>query len=513
MTRITTREQRRSQDLRGAARMLVVALLAGVAGCAASAANRAREQDGPTRPATSGSVASASPNDAPPPSGSASAGTKVDGPGATTARFAPTSATASWIVNLVDHTAYYRIAPLDQGGVVVVGETEFGIGAKHDLFVTRLDDGGQTVWQELGVGRAVRDVAATHDTIFLSTEFTGQVNIAGGSVRATQGSTDLFVGRFSVEGKLLGGRVYATPGFDRAALLAPSPSAGGGALLAHGAFVSASPREAKKGGDVQPVVFTPQGGEDTLLSRLSPSGKLEWTQNLGTSGYDEPRAILTMPDGDVVVVGTRWQTAETEVATLEQAACEGYAMRVGPDGATRWSTSLSSLSTHTQATSITRTAEGRLLVRGSLDRPTPIGTPANDVRRGRGFLASLDDHGKVVSETIVPGATCVAPHPSGHGAIVSHHASASRETERGTATDRSGLYVETDDGKRTIVLPFEGDTVIDHCAFSKTGTLFVAGSTRPGGKLGDLTIGPPRVVRMKVPMSVYTIAFAGAVTF
>ena len=64
--------------------------------------------------------------------------------------------------------------------------------------------------------------------------------------------------------------------------------------MAHGAFASAR---------TGPLVFTPAGGEDTLVSRFDVSGRRLWTRSLGTEGYDEPSSIAVGPDGHIVVGG------------------------------------------------------------------------------------------------------------------------------------------------------------------------------------------------------------------
>jgi hypothetical protein len=473
---------------------------AGLAGCTSTQAPPTTPA-APTTPASSASVA-------PPPSAVAEPA-EVATARASSPAFAPTKATARWIVNLVDHTDQYQLAALPDGGLVVAGESAYGVSAKDDLFVTRLTAKGETVWQHLGVGRRLRDLVAAPNTVLLSTEFSGVVNVAGGSVRATAGSTDLFVGRLDLDGKLLGGRVYATPEFDRVARLAPVPGDSGAVILAHGAFVSApagGPPD-KQSPDAQRIVFQPRGAEDSLVSRLGPTGKIEWTQNIGTGGYDEPEAVAVTPDGDILVVGTRWQSQSAESEALDRNACEGYVTRLGPDGTPKWSTSLSSLSDHTKATSLHLTKNGQLVVRGTLDRPAPIGTVANDARRGRSFRARLDEKGAVLEQKAQDGITCAAVHPSGDATIVAH-----LDKDK-TTSDQNGLYREDDDGSRALLLPFEGETVVHRCAFSPSGDLLVTGRTRPGGKLGGLTLGPPRTVRSKSVVHTYEQAFVGALTF
>jgi hypothetical protein len=435
----------------------------------------------------------------------------VDDPagGRASPRFAPTKAQVSWVINPVDHTARYHLAPLPDGGVVVGGENEYGVELKGDLFLTRLDAAGQTVWQQLGTGRFVRDVVVGPNALFLSTEFSGAVSIAGGSVRATRGSTDLFVGRFGLDGKLLGGRVYATPEFDRVAKLAAIPDGSGALIMAHGAFLSASPSGPpdQRSPDAQRIVYTPRGGEDSLVSRLGPTGKTEWIQNIGTTGYDEPEAVLVAPDGDILIAGSRWQSQSGESEALDRNPCEGYVTRLAPDGTPRWSTGLSALSDHTRATSVQLRPDGRIVVRGTIDRPAPIGTVANDPRRGRAFRAILGDQGAVEELKAQPGVTCAAPHPSGGGTIVAHF------DKDKMASDQNGLYLETNDGTRSLLLPVEGETFLDRCVFSPTGTLFVAGTTRPAGKLGALVVPAPRTVRAQSPLHTYVVSFVGAVTF
>jgi hypothetical protein len=391
----------------------------------------------------------------------------------------------AWLVNPVDHTDAYTLAPDPAGGVFVLGESEVFLGAKDDMFLTRLGADGATVWQTLGVGRNVRHIVLAGEQLFFSTEFSGQVRFGGLSADMTGGATDLFVGKMSLGGAWSWGKVIGTSNYDREGLLAPT--ADGGVIVAHGAFASA-----RKG----PFVFKPQGGEDVLVTRLDANAKHVWTRVIATPGYEEPNALLVDAEGDIYLAGTRWQSRDDWMMALASNPCEGFVTRLSPAGEPTWTTGLGGPAGHTTVSSLTLSSDGTLTVRGTAERAVTIAGAALGPKAGGGLFAKVGKDGQIVAARPSEPAVCLAEHPSGVA----------------FGATKTGVFHEDTSGKRTTIVPFAGEgTAVFRCALGGPGRLYVTGRLSPDGTLGGVRAGKPRVNRSPAWLTTYAVGFVGAI--
>ncbi|MCU0654843.1 MAG: hypothetical protein MUF64_06005 [Polyangiaceae bacterium] len=459
------------------------ARIAGLLGSLLLACGPALAPTAAPEPSPSSASASSPSAPAPPPLASpgASAATSATAAGAPTTPAAPPprDATVRWARNVVDHTTLYRLAPAPGGGLFVLGQSDSFLGARDDLFLTRLDAEGAAVWQHLGVGRMVRSIRASREDLYMLTEFSGRVRFAGMAL-AGGGDTSLLVARLAAKGEVAWGKVFDTPDFDRAAALAPM--ADGGVALAHGAF-----REPRKG-----ATFRVAGGQDTLISRWGPGGELAWTRSLEWPGYDSAAGLVVHPDG-ILAAGTRWKSAETDMPGLKDRPCQGWVARLSPEGAIGWVKPLGEPERHTEVLAVAEAPGGSLLVAGTFAGRTTLGEVALDPALGKGFVARIDGEGTVRWARVIAAPTCLAGSTEGPAYV---------------GAGREVLRVSEDGEIARVFVEPTPEARIDDCTLAGPERLYVSGLTKPGGSLGGKPIGPPMTNRSPAWMSTYEVAFA-----
>ena len=202
---------------------------------------------GEAQGATSTSVAVS----APPPASSSAAPDAA----AVMAPLVARPAKVAFVAELLAHAEPRALASAPDGGLFVVGDTTFGYSYTDDLFLARLTPAGEEVFFTQGTGRNVRDLRTKGDAVFFSTELVGQVRFAGATIPTVGGSTDLFIAKTDLGGKLAWGKMIGTPDYDRGAHLAPS--ADGGVFVSARSLLLAHPRG----------VVVLEGNRATLLER------------------------------------------------------------------------------------------------------------------------------------------------------------------------------------------------------------------------------------------------------
>ncbi|MRG94153.1 hypothetical protein [Polyangium spumosum] len=196
------------------------------------------------------------------------------------------------------------------GNVIVVGvakgNVDFGDGvvtapsAGTDIFVLKLDPGGQHLWHQR-VGRAgsedwrnpsVAVAVMPSGDIVLTGTLSGTLTFSGCAL-PTYGGTDAFVARLAPDGTCVFGKTFG-PADDQAA---------------HGVAIGPG-EEIYVTGDFQVgldlgggTLLEGRGGSDLFVLALDGAGKHLWSQRFGSVGHQVGRSITVSPSGDVVVGG------------------------------------------------------------------------------------------------------------------------------------------------------------------------------------------------------------------
>jgi hypothetical protein len=177
----------------------------------------------------------------------------------------------------------------DAAGGVVAGWTEGALPGKRsaggrDAFVRRSDGEGGVAWtRQFGTPGSdeAAAVAVDRSGVYVAGTTTGRFP---GERRA--GGEDLFVRRYSPEGRLLWQLQLGTPEPDRAAAIAVD----GGSIWVAGTTWGRFPGE-RRG-----------GGADAFVVRLGAEGAARWVRQLGGSG-DDLGLALDVRDGRAYLAG------------------------------------------------------------------------------------------------------------------------------------------------------------------------------------------------------------------
>jgi hypothetical protein len=174
----------------------------------------------------------------------------------------------------------------DGSGVVVVGSTDGRFPKQApagglDAFVARFGPGGRRLWLRQfgtpGIDEAVA-VARHGSGLFVAGSTDGILGTAG------LGGTDAFVGRFTSQGEPRWIRQFGSSGIDRAHGL----GIGAGTVYVVGSTDGVLPGK------------TSIGGTDAFVQTYDVDGGRGWSRQLGTTGTDEARSILSVPGGSFV---------------------------------------------------------------------------------------------------------------------------------------------------------------------------------------------------------------------
>lgn len=224
------------------------------------------------------------------------------------------------------------IAGTDDGGAVVVGETEsFGNGYK-DIYIIKIDkDGGMLSEQKMGGEKEelVRGLTRTRD---------GSLVMVGSREIDRAGDSDFFVLKMDQNGKKIWARTYGGEYED--ILNAVTPTLDGG-IVAAGTTRS-------------------WGSKQTDLSvlKFSKDGKLIWHKIYGYKRYDFANAVTVTREGDFVIAGG--------TDSMGEGVYDVYIIALDRDGELFWSGLYGDRNTDV-AHGITRTSDGSIVVVGESD--------------------------------------------------------------------------------------------------------------------------------------------------
>jgi len=209
-----------------------------------------------------------------------------------------------------------------QGEIYVGGYTRGNLDGLHpgspadDAFVARFDPDGALVWlKQFGdpgaADRVYAVVANPAGGVYVGGYTKGSL---GGATNA--GDKDGWVGSFSATGQLRWIHELGGVGEDKTLAV----------TVANGAVYATGVAGAGMLGG------TALGGADGWVAKFDDTGTVAWLQEIGTSDSDQLAGISTTPDGDVIAVG---DTA----GSLDGTSAGGHdaiAVRVTPTGKVSW---------------------------------------------------------------------------------------------------------------------------------------------------------------------------------
>jgi uncharacterized delta-60 repeat protein len=177
-----------------------------------------------------------------------------------------------------DHA--HSIVALADGGFAVAGYTQSKGAGGQDMWVLRLDEAGNVLWDHT-YGGSETDRA---DSIVALAD--GGLAVAGMTKSKGAGKRDMWVLRLDEAGNVLWDHTYGGANEDRATSIV---------ALADGGFAVA--------GETDGGVVSSQWVADMWVLRLDEAGNVVWDHAYGGAGNDRADSIVALADGGLAVAG------------------------------------------------------------------------------------------------------------------------------------------------------------------------------------------------------------------
>ncbi len=227
------------------------------------------------------------------------------------------------------------IAGTDDGGAVVVGETEsFGNGYK-DIYIIKMDkDGGMLSERTMGGEKEelVRGLTRTLD---------GSLVMVGSREIDRAGDSDFFVLKMDQDGKKIWARTYGGSYED---ILNGVTATLDGGIVAAGTTRSWGSKQT-----------------DLTVLKFSKEGKLIWHKIYGYKRYDFANAVTVTREGDFIIAGG--------TDSMGEGVYDVYVIALDKNGELFWSGLYGDINTDI-AHGVTRTSDGSIVVVGESDSYT-----------------------------------------------------------------------------------------------------------------------------------------------
>lgn len=214
------------------------------------------------------------------------------------------------------------------GGIVLIGSTNSSDGdipknlGGSDIWVCKLDDNGNTLWQQVLGGRnddqGLALLEAPNGDILVAGE-SGSPNTA--YARPHQGALDGWIARLAPNGNKLWEKHYGGSSNDKITGLHALED---GTILVVGVSDS-------EDGDIQQAY----GKKDAWLFSIDAEGEMGWSKNFGGSDNDDILSSQLTPTGDLVLGGTTF--SQDQYIPEHQGEGDCWLFKVNQAGSILWS--------------------------------------------------------------------------------------------------------------------------------------------------------------------------------
>jgi len=253
-----------------------------------------------------------------------------------------------------DSDEAYAITPTKDGGFIVAGRTfSFGNG-KEDVYLIKIDNNGNKIWQKTYGGSDDDEVDAitpTNNDGFIVAGYTGPF-----------GKEDVYLIKIDNNGNKIWQKTYGGNYDDYAHAIAPTKD--GGFIVAGRTFSFGS------------------GMFDVYLIKIDNNGNKVWQKTYGGSDDDGAYAITPTNDDGFIVAG------KTE--SFGNGEKDVYLIKIDNDGNKIWQKTYGGSNDEDEVDAITPTKDGGFIVAG---RTFSFGNGKGDV-----YLIKIDNNGKSSSE-------------------------------------------------------------------------------------------------------------------
>jgi gliding motility-associated-like protein len=174
------------------------------------------------------------------------------------------------------------------------------------------------------------------DNVYVAGNFQGAITIDHSGVSSplvfnSNGSYDIFVAKYTADGKLLWGKSIGGNGLDQINNLAVDID--GNVII--GASYNSSFIDCNPGTGIFNV--NGFGGDDALIVKLDADGGFLWAKSIGGNGTDRGHVVTTDKLGHVIFVGSFSSTASVGSNTLvSKGALDGFMVKYDASGNVLW---------------------------------------------------------------------------------------------------------------------------------------------------------------------------------
>ncbi|WP_413681267.1 SBBP repeat-containing protein [Prochlorococcus sp. MIT 1318] len=222
------------------------------------------------------------------------------------------------------------------GSIYIAGSTHGNLDGEinsggGDAFLTKYDSDGTKDWTQL-LGTTLGDYGYA-----LTTGSDGSIYIAGSTTgdldgETNNGSIDAFLTKYDSDGTKDWTQLFGTTSYDYATALTTGSD---------GSIYISGYTHGNLDGEIN------SGGGDAFLTKYDPDGTKDWTQLLGTTSYDDARALTTGSDGSIYIAGITGGDLEGEVnigtTGTRDGGLDAFLTKYNPDGTKDWTQLLGSL--------------------------------------------------------------------------------------------------------------------------------------------------------------------------
>jgi uncharacterized delta-60 repeat protein len=256
----------------------------------------------------------------------------------------------------------WSIIQSSDGGYAVAGWTSsFGAGSR-DIYVVKLDAGGNVQWTKT-IGGSSDDAAYS---IIQSSD--GGYVVAGWTKSFGAGSYDFYVVKLDSSGNVQWTKTIGGSSDDRAYSIIQSSD--GGYVVAGGTWSFGA------------------GWYDMYVVKLDSGGNVQWTKTIGGSDWDVARSIIQSSDGGYVVAGA--------TSSFGAGWYDIYVVKLDSAGNVQWTKTIGG-SSDDEANSIIQSSDGGYVVAGWTKS---FGAGWEDI-----YVVKLDSSGNVLWTKTIGGSS------------------------------------------------------------------------------------------------------------
>jgi len=379
------------------------------------------------------------------------------------------------------------------GNTFCVGDTigsmkgAIGLG---DVFVSKHAPDGSLLWaKQFGTASGDTGTSAAVDASSNLYVVGGTSGLLFGTSPATD--TDSFVCKYDANGNLIWGRQFRVSGTAQATAVAVGID---GSVYVTGATDGSY--SGTNAGPSDPSVAP--GSDDIYIMKLSSDGATQWTKQFGSSGDDDPGAMMLDAGGNIIIAGTTYHWLRAG-----HGGRDTFLAKLTPDGNILWNSefggtldnALTSLYVNSIGNIYLATTEG-----GS---QTPEGQPVS----GQCKLYSFSNAGsqlwvEAFTTQLVTDMTKITSITGSGGNL--YIGGDTTGNLFGPSAGFRNIFVArlASDGSIATAYQFGSDNFDSLCSLvaGSTGYLYLAGNT--GGSLFGTNLGGNDVFLQKTPLSV-----------